>query len=193
MKKIVLTFGLIAGGILSAMMVIAVPFAEKIGFDKGMIIGFTTMILAFLLVFFGIRSYRDTIGAGSISFLRALGVGLLIVFVAAVCYVVTWEILYYNFLSDFSEKYVAHAVENLRNSGKPPEQVTQEIADLKQMMTRYHNNVLFNVAITFLEPLSFGLAITIISALILRKRERRESFGADLSDLQNQQDQVKIL
>ena len=56
MTKIVLTFGLIAGAILSAMMVITMRFVEKIGMDAGMVIGYTTMVLAFLLVFFGIRS-----------------------------------------------------------------------------------------------------------------------------------------
>ena len=56
MRKTVLTFGLISGGILSLMMLSTVPFADQIGFDKGVIIGYTTMVLSFLLVFFGIRS-----------------------------------------------------------------------------------------------------------------------------------------
>ena len=51
MKKIVLTFGLIAGAILSAMMLLTLPFHDQIGFDKGYIIGYTTMVLAFLMVF----------------------------------------------------------------------------------------------------------------------------------------------
>src|SRR6185295_8603200 len=127
MKRIVLTFGLIAGAILSAMMAITMPFHDKIGPNNGMVIGYTTMVLAFLLVFFGIRSYRDTAGAGQISFGRALGVGLLIMLIASACYVVTWEIIYFNFLPDFGEKYAAHAVERLRNSGKPPEQIQQEV------------------------------------------------------------------
>ena len=38
MKKTVLTFGLISGGILSLMMLSTVPFVDQIGFDKGAII-----------------------------------------------------------------------------------------------------------------------------------------------------------
>jgi len=185
MKRVVLTFGLIAGAILSAMMAITIPFAEKIGFDKGMIIGYTTMVLAFLLVFFGVRSYRDTVGAGRISFLRALGVGLLIVTIAGVCYVVTWEIIYFKFLPEFTEKYTAHAIENVRNSGKPPDQIAKEIQDMKQMMALYNSNIFFNVAVTFLEPLPVGLLMTLISALVLRRREPKESLGTRLPDLQN--------
>jgi hypothetical protein len=41
---------------------------------------------------------------------------------------------------------------------------------------------LFNVAVTFLEPLPVGLILTLISALILQRCRR---------DLQNYQDQVK--
>jgi Protein of unknown function (DUF4199) len=68
MKKTVLTFGLIGGAILAAMMFATLPFMDKIGFDRGEIIGYTTMILAFLLVFFGIRSYRENVGGGQITF-----------------------------------------------------------------------------------------------------------------------------
>jgi len=96
MKKIVLTFGLISGGILAAMMYATLPFMEQIGFDNGQLIGYTTMVLAFLLIFFGIRSYRETIGNGYITFGRALKVGILITLIACLFYTVPWEILYFN-------------------------------------------------------------------------------------------------
>jgi len=180
MKRIVLTFGLIAGAILSGMFAITMSLHDKIGLDRGLIIGYTTMVLAFLLVFFGIRSYRETIGNGQISFLRALSVGLLIMLIASVCYVVTWEIIYHNFLPDFTDKYIAQASEKLRASGKPPEQIAHETEQMKSMMTLYKNNILFNIAMTFLEPLPVGVAMTLISALILRKRR---SASEDLQDL----------
>ena len=185
MKRVVLTFGLISGAVLAVMMTINVAFAEKIGFDKGVIIGYTTMVLAFLLVFFGIRSYRDTIGQGRISFLRALSVGLLIMAIACVCYVVTWEIVYFNFMPDFIDKYMAYATQDLRNSGKPPADIELQIQEMNRMMTLYKNNFLVNLAFTFLEPLPVGVVMTFISALILRRREPKESLGTGLPDLQN--------
>ena len=129
----------------------------------------------------------ENVGAGRISFGRALGVGLLIMLIASVCYVVTWEIIYFNFLPDFGEKYAAHAVESLRNSGKPPEQIQQEIDQMTKMMTLYKNNILFNLAITFSEPLPVGLVMTLLSALLLRSRKRKEeaTVGTGLPDLQN--------
>jgi hypothetical protein len=98
MRKIVLTFGLIAGAILALMMMISLKFQDQIGFDNGAIIGYTTMVVAFLLVYFGVRSYRDNVAGGQVKFGRALWVGLLITLVASACYVATWEIIYFQFM-----------------------------------------------------------------------------------------------
>src|SRR5215475_10852054 len=70
MKKVVLTFGLISGAIMAVMMIGTAPFADKIGFDKGEILGYTIIILSALLIFFGIRSYRENISGGRLTFGR---------------------------------------------------------------------------------------------------------------------------
>src|SRR5258706_13691071 len=105
MKKTVVTFGLISGVISSLMMVATVPFADRIGFDRGAIVGYTAIVLSFLLVFFGIRSYRDNVGKGQITFSKAFAVGISITVISCIFYVVTWEILYFNFLPAFMDKY----------------------------------------------------------------------------------------
>ena len=74
MKRIVLTFGLISGLIISVLMGGAMLFANKFssGHSMGnMLIGYTMMVASFLLIYFGIRSYRDNTLAGQISFGRA--------------------------------------------------------------------------------------------------------------------------
>src|SRR5437763_10610748 len=78
MRKIVLTFGLIAGAVLSAMMVVTLPFEHRFGNDVGLLVGYTTMVAASLLIYFGVRRYRDTVAGGRVRFGRALVVGLLI-------------------------------------------------------------------------------------------------------------------
>ncbi|MEZ4586743.1 MAG: DUF4199 domain-containing protein [Gemmatimonadales bacterium] len=117
MRKIVLTFGLIAGGILSAMMLISLPFQDRIGFENAALLGYTTMVLAFLLVFFGVKSYRDNVAGGRISFGRAFSVGLLITLVATICYVATWQVVYYKLAPDFVEKYTAYTLDKERAAG----------------------------------------------------------------------------
>src|SRR5690348_10656018 len=96
MRKIVLTFGLIAGAMMSGMFLITWQFHDQIGFDRGAIVGYTSMVLAFLMIWVGVRTYRDEVGGGRIGFGRALAVGLLIMFVASCCYVATWEIIYFG-------------------------------------------------------------------------------------------------
>ena len=169
MKRIVLTFGLISGALLSIMMLATIPFMDRIGFDKGEIIGYTTMVLAFLMVFFGIRSYRDTVLDGTIGFGRAFQVGILITLISCVCYVATWQVIYYKMAPDFGEKYTAHVIEKARASGATEQQLAAQKAQMAQFMELY-KNPLFNVAITFVEPFPVGLVITIVCAGILRRK-----------------------
>ena len=101
MRKIIVTFGLISGAISSLMMIALVTFGGRIGFDRGAIIGNTSIVLSFLMVFVGIRTCRDNIGDGQITFLKAFAVGLSITLRSCIIYVVTWEVIYYNFLPGF--------------------------------------------------------------------------------------------
>ena len=172
MRKTVLTFGLIAGAVLSVMMLLTLPFLDRIGFDKGEIIGYTTMVLAFLMVYFGVRSYRDNVAGGTIKFGRAFVVGLMITLVASACYVATWQLIYYKVAPDFTDKYVVYAVEKAKKSGATDTQIAAQKKEMSEMMYLY-KNPLINIGITFLEPLPVGLLFTLVSAFAL-SRKRRE-------------------
>ena len=171
MKKIVLTFGLISGVILSAMMVMTLPFQDRIGYDKGEIIGYTTMVLASLLIFFGVRAYRDNVAGGTVRFGRAFGVGMLIASVAAVCYVATWEVLYFNFMPDFAQKYQAHVLEKAKADGASEQELAKQKADFEKYAVMYKNPAI-NAAVTFLEPMPVALAMSLVTAGVLSRRKR---------------------
>ncbi len=176
MRKIVLTFGLIAGAILSVMMVITMPFHDQIGFDKGMIIGYTTMVLAFLMIFFGVRSYRDTVAGGRVTFGKAFQIGILITLVATVCYVATWQVVYRKLVPDYDEKYTAYALEKARQEGASPEELAEQERELTEFWEQYQNP-LVNIAFTSLEPLPVGLVFTLVTAGVLSRKRR----AADLT------------
>jgi hypothetical protein len=171
MRKIVLTFGLIAGAVLSAMMLLTLPFQDQIGFDKGAIIGYTTMVLAFLMVYFGIRSYRENVAGGSVTFSRAFAVGLLITGIATVCYVATWELIYYKLAPDFGDKYAAYAIAQVKKSGASEAQVAKQLKDM-EMFKESYKNPLVNIAWTTLEPLPVGLLFTLVAAGVLSRKRR---------------------
>src|SRR5204863_7267516 len=99
MKKIVLTFGIISGLLSALMMAITMPLTlnGKIPHDKGLLVGYTAIVLSFVLVFFGIRTYRENAGGAS-TFGRAFKVGLLIVLISSAFYVATWQVLHVKFM-----------------------------------------------------------------------------------------------
>jgi hypothetical protein len=181
MKKTILTYGLISGALSSLMMVATVPFADRIGFDKAEVVGYTAIVLSFLLVFFGIRSYRDNAGNGQITFTKAFAVGISITLISCIFYVVTWEVLYFNFLHGFMDKYGAYVVEKLRASGASPAAVQAQLQQLKKFKELY-DNPLFNAVMTFIEPFPIGLVITMISAAVLRRKLQSQQAQSPLPE-----------
>ncbi len=169
MKKTVLTFGLLSGAISALLMFVNVLFIDRIGFDTGVIVGYTAIVMSLLLVFFGVRSYRDNQLGGTITFGRAFGVGLLITLISCVIYVVVWEIEYATVFADFADKYAAHAMEQARAAGASEAELAAkaaEMADMQQVM----DNPVVRPLFVFLEPFPVGLLVTLISAAVLRKK-----------------------
>ncbi len=170
MKKIVLTFGLISGAITSLMMLLTVPLLDKVSFDKLEVFGYTTIVVSFLMVFFGIRSYRENVGGGKITFGKAFKVGLFITLISCACYVIAWEFIYFKLAPDFGDKYANYMIEKARTSGATEEALKAQMEQMESFKKLYANP-LINIAFTIMEPLPIGLLITLISAAILRRRE----------------------
>jgi hypothetical protein len=138
-------------------------------FSNSEVVGYTSMVIAFLAVFFGIRSYRESAGGGSITFGRAFKVGILITLIACAMYVISWEIIYFNFLPDFADKYAAFSLDKMRAHGASATEIaeaTQKMNDFKKL----YANPLFNIAVTFMEVFPVGLIVTLVSAGILRRK-----------------------
>ena len=173
MRKTVLTFGLISGAISAIMMLATIPFADKIGFEKSEIIGYTTIVLSALLVFLGVRSYRENVSGGRLTFGRGFAVGILITLLSNFCYVATWEIVYFKFLPDFADKYAAHMIERAKASGASEEKIEKTTRESQQFQHMYKNPAM-NVALTFAEVFPIGLAATLLSAAILRKKPENQ-------------------
>lgn len=168
MKKIVWTFGLISGAVMALFMVATIPFVGDHGAADALV-GYAGMVGAFLLVYFGVRSYRDNVLGGTIGFGRAFGVGILIAAIASLCYVATWEIIYYKFMPDFYSKYGQSVVERAQKGGKSETEVAKLRADMDTMIKRVENPV-FVTVVTFGEPFPVGVAIALVSAGVLRRK-----------------------
>ena len=180
MKKIVLTFGLISGVMISVLMDGSILISSKTGSSHSMALGYTMMVASFLLVYFGIRSYRDNVLSGQISFGRALACGLLITAITCACYVVTWEIVYFTFIPHFMDGYFAAQVHHVQASGLDPATTSAKIAEIRHSQQLYQNP-LVNMAYTLIEPLPVGVVITLVSAALLRRKEPMPSRSAAAS------------
>ena len=176
MKRVVLKFGLTSGLILAAFTGILMPLSFNGQLDASVsdlvtseLVGYSAMLVSFLAVFFGIRSYRDNAAGGAITFGRAFKVGILIALIGCAMYVIGWEIAYWGFVPDFEEKYAAASVAKMRERGAS----TAEIAAYEAQMAKFkewYRNPLINVGMTFLEVFPVALIVTLVSAAILRRK-----------------------
>ncbi|HTS37529.1 MAG TPA: DUF4199 domain-containing protein [Candidatus Solibacter sp.] len=177
MKKTILVFGLISGAISAILVSITVPFADRIGFDKAEYLGDTVIVLSMLMVFFGVRSYRDNVGNGYITFGKGFAIGILITVISCVCYAIMWDILYFFFLPDHLNKYAAYMVEKLKASGQSPAAIQIQLERLKKYKALY-DNPFISTALAFIEPFPVGLLITLFTAAVLRRKPQRVEVAA---------------
>ncbi len=131
------------------------------------------MVLAFLMVFFGVKSYRDNVAGGKVTFGRAFLVGLMITLIGTVCYVATWEVVYYKLVPDFGDKYAAYAITKAKSSGATDAQLAEKMKGIKEFQESYKNPFV-NIAFTFLEPLPVGIVFTLAAAGVMSRKRRSE-------------------
>ena len=171
MKKIVLIYGLIAGVIVGAMMMISMPLYESgtLKLENGEWLGYTTMVIALSMVFFGMKSYRDNHLGGSITFGNALKVGLLITLIAALIYAFSWEITRLNMKGDFMTLYGEKQIEKMKIEGA----TEAALIEAKEKMDDFglmYKNPFIRFGITLMEIAPVGILISLLSAGLLRKK-----------------------
>lgn len=166
MKNIILNNGLIGGLIIATSMVIGTNmyYNNPKGFEPSYTLGFGGMLFAFVFIYLGIEQYRNKISNGKISFGKALQVGSLIALLISSIYVGVWLFVYYNFFPDFIDKYAQSELTRAKLS---------DFAEAKIKMDSYkemYKNPLLIILLTLMEILPMGLAIALISTLILKKK-----------------------
>ena len=170
MKKNVWVFGLISGLIITALMVYSVINCySNPHFKENEVLGYTGMLVAFSFIFVGIKNYRDRYNNGIISFGRAFKMGLFISLLASTFYVATWLVEYYVFFPDFMDKYGAHMINRAKADNLSPAAFDKKVAQVNSMKAWYKNPVMV-ILITYMEVLPVGLVISVISALLLKKK-----------------------
>ncbi|MGN7986801.1 DUF4199 domain-containing protein [Pedobacter sp. 22226] len=170
MKKNVIVFGLIAGIIVSVLMVFSISRCyNDPSLEHSMLIGYASMVLAFSFIFVGIKNYRDKYNDGLITFGKALKIGLLISLIASTIYVIVWLIDFYVFIPDFMDRYVAQALREAKESGASATELANKAKELASGKEMYKNPVMV-ILFTYMEILPVGILISFVAALILKRK-----------------------
>ena len=125
---------------------------EDLSMNTKAVVGYASMVVSLLFVFFGIKHFRDKENNGSITFRMAFILGVAITLFAAVGFAIV--------------DYIYTTVIN-------PEFMTQYIAEMKangstEEIPEYGST--FLAMIMFLTVLIIGIIITILSGLILSRK-----------------------
>ncbi|MCX2718851.1 DUF4199 domain-containing protein [Lentiprolixibacter aurantiacus] len=152
MKTTVIKFGIY--GLIFAIVIFlgALYFGQELSYSTQEVLGYTSMIVSLIFVFFGIKHFRDRENEGRVNFGKALIIGLLISLITAVGFGIADYIYTTAINPNFFEEYEI-AMRNQGYKGEIPE-FTSGLAALLMFAT-----------VTIL-----GLIISIISALILQKK-----------------------
>ncbi|MES2726484.1 MAG: DUF4199 domain-containing protein [Bacteroidota bacterium] len=175
MKKNSLVFGAISGVIVSTFMAISMSMmscgsGDMDGGSTSMVIGFTSMAVAFSFIFVGIKNFRDKQNGGTITFGKGFLLGLFISLIASTMYVITWGVEFHFFMPDFIDKYSAMQVKQLHESGVTGTKLDEAVKEIETANYDYKHNIFFFALYTYAEILPIGILITLISALILKRK-----------------------
>ena len=169
MKKNVWKYGWLSGLALAIPMAVTVPLEHRIGASWSMAVGYTIMVLSFLIVFVGVKHYRDTECGGSITFARAFAAGALMMLISCICYVAMWEVLSETVEKNFAHDYAAALVKHAEKSGLQGAALDAKIAEAHNFEVMY-SNPFYRASMTLLEPLPVGIVMALVTAGILRRK-----------------------
>ncbi len=168
MKKYILTYGVISGLVIIGSIVFSLVLSNA-GENMPALewLGYLIMIVAFSVIFVGIKRYRDQELGGVIKFGTAFKLGFGITLVASIIYVIVWEINLAATDYAFIDEYVASMIESKEADGVSAVELEELTAEMDKLKVQY-NQPLYRLMITFSEIFPVGLLISVIAAGLLR-------------------------
>lgn len=168
MLRTILKYGVIAGLIVGGFEIVTfTAFSGMPPLQYGMLIGYTTMLIALSAVFVGIKHHRDVDRGGVIGFWPAFGVGLGVSFVAGIFYVAAWEAVQTMTHMDFASSYAQAILASEKAKGASAEVLAKMSTDMEAFKVQYADP-LFRLPMTFAEIFPVGVLVSLVSAGLLR-------------------------
>ncbi|MBE2228189.1 MAG: DUF4199 domain-containing protein [Ignavibacteria bacterium] len=173
MGKKILFYGLIAGGVLTVLFLLShMLFMKNFSaemWETGEIIGYSSMLIALTAIFFGVKTYRDKVLGGKITFGRAFTLGIGISAVAAFIFGVYVYILYTAIAPDLSGKMIEIYREKIKTSGQTQEVISRQLEEFDKESALWNNPYLQSF-VMLLTVFMIGVVISLVTAVILKKK-----------------------
>ena len=168
MLRTILKYGLIAGLVVGGFeLATFVLFSGMPPLKYGMVVGYTTMLIALSAVFVGIKRHRDVDRGGVIGFWPALGVGLGISFIAGIFYVAAWEAVQSMMHMDFASSYAQAIIASQKAKGASAVAQATPTTEMEAFKVQYANPM-YRLPMTFAEIFPIGVLVSLVSAGLLR-------------------------
>lgn len=168
MKHTVLRYGIYGAITICVLFLTALYAGKNLSFTTQEIIGYATMAISLLFVFFGIKHYRDHENDGVVSFGRALAIGILISLFAAVAFGLI-DVVYVTYMNpDFTTEYYATLAEQMKNS-LPESEYKLKLVEL-EAQKKLFSNPLMSFLLMSSTVLILGFIISLISGVILQRK-----------------------
>lgn len=172
MKKIVLRNGLFGLAILMVTGVTTFLLCmNKSNFEAQETLGYLSIVLSLLFVYVGILQWRNRYNNGVLSFGKGMKIGALITLFPSAGFGL-FSVLVYLLMPQFNEKYYTHYVEQIKKSAPPDklEAMLKQVQAEKEMFS----NPFMQFIVMFLTVFVIGIIITVISSLILQRKQAKK-------------------
>jgi hypothetical protein len=135
--------------------------------ENGVAVGYLTQLVALTAVFLGIKHHRDVALGGVIKFFPALGIGLAISAVAALGWVVGWEIVLAMSNIDFPAMMKEQMLAQAQARGASEAELQKIAADAASFAQLYMTPPI-RWSISFIEMFPVGVLVSLVAAGLLR-------------------------
>lgn len=174
MIKNIIKWGVISGVVMAAFFLTTHLLYTKDfkpeTWDTGVVLGYSSIIIALTAIFFGIKSYRDKFSAGKISFTKGFILGSGISAISSLVMGIYVYLLFTVIAPDLGDKMTNAYREKIKTSGETEEVIKKELAeyDIESEKMKYpYQRSLFTFVIIF----PVGVVMSLVCALILKRKQ----------------------
>lgn len=167
MTRYALVYGGLSGAVMIGLILASILILPHEGFLASGYFGYLLMLVAAVLIFVGVKRYRDVERGGIIRFLPAWGIAALIALVACLLYALLFEVYLAATGYTFFDEYAASHLASLRASGASAARIAEDTAMMewgREVYAHWYSRILF----TLTEPLPIAVFVPLLSAILLR-------------------------